>query len=123
MYIFAYDKLVRAKYIVNKKHTNKNAYLSDYFDLVSALTKKYGKPWSDKDFWDDDLYKDKPDDWGMAVSAGHLSKYAEWKMQRTTILACLKGDNFEIDLGIEYSSKKLDQLESKAEKELEKGKL
>jgi len=57
IYIFAGNKLVRAKYSLLESHTNKNDYISDYNTLKSLLTKKYGNPTEDENIWKNDLYK------------------------------------------------------------------
>ncbi len=123
VYIFLNDKLVRTKYIATVEHTNKAACLSDFEVLASALREKYGNPKSDDSFWSNDLYKENPDEWGMAVAVGHLSKYATWETDTTKIVLALRGDNFEIDLEIEYASRELAPLEDKADKAEEQRKL
>lgn len=110
-YIFVRDTLVRAKYIFSQKHTNRNLYLDDYTKIKQALTKKYGKPKEDDKVWSDDLYKNKPDDWGMAVCVGHLLLHAGWVTPSTNIHLWLSGDNYEVSLQAEYSSLKFGDFE------------
>jgi hypothetical protein len=117
VYIFAYEKLARAKYVIKVDHTNKNDYLSDFRMLWKSLSEKYGKPTTEHTFWKNDLYKNNPNDWGMAVAVGHLVKFSDWETPTTLIILRLTGDNFKIQLGIEYSSKELRSLEQKALKE------
>ena len=116
VYIFSQNKLIRSKYMVTKEHTNKNDYLSDYNSLSSALTEKYGPPESEDTFWENDLFKDDYSGWGTAVSVGHLSKFTEWKTQATDIILYLHGENYNINLGIEYLSVKLKSIEDEADK-------
>ena len=113
VYIFSKNKLVRSKYIIQEHHSNKNTYISDFNTLKNKLTKKYGKPKENKVFWINDLYKDKYQDWGFAISLGHLSYYTIWETKDTIILLILTGENYNIDFQIEYSSKKLKILEKK----------
>lgn len=61
-------------------------------------------------FWQNDLYQDDYQDWGMAVSCGHMSAFATWETPETDINLGLFGDNYEISLGVEYSSKELRSL-------------
>ena len=111
LYILASGKLTRAKYVVNTTHSNRTDYLSDRDTLHKALTAKYGEPASDQTYWKNDLYKSDPSEWGMALAVGHLAKFASWELPRTTIILYVSGDNFEISLGVEYSSKELESLE------------
>jgi len=115
VYIFTYGKLTRTKYQIFENHTNKTEYLSDYYSLLEVLRAKYRSPNREDTFWKNDLYKDDPKDWGMAVAVGHLSMFASWEAERTNITLALFGDNFKIDLGIEYTSKEYGNLEKKAQ--------
>ena len=117
-YIFVQNKLVRSKYIITEKHTNANDFIYDYKKLKEALTQKYGTPDDDETFWKNDLYKDDYEDWGMALKIGHLVYISNWKTPDTEISLVLSGENYDIDLQIEYFSKKLEALEDqKAEQE------
>jgi hypothetical protein len=112
-YIFVENKLVRSKYIITEKHTNANDFISDYEKLKEALTRKYGTPDKDETFWKNDLYKDDYEDWGMALKVGHLVYLASWETTDTDIGLVLSGENYDISLQIEYTSKKLEALEDK----------
>lgn len=116
-YVFVTDRLVRAKYMVDEHHTNKNDFLSDFDRLRNILVKKYGSPVKDNDFWKRDLYKNDPSHWGMAVSVGDYSHFVEWNTPSTSILLALYGDNYKVTLGVEYTSKRLGNLEKEREKE------
>ena len=111
VYLFVDNKLTRAKYMFNQKHTNENDFISDYKSLNNALRNKYGKPKEEDHFWSDDLYKDTPTDWGFALSLGHHSYFTEWDTKDTEILSALHGDNYEISMVVEYYSKELKDLD------------
>jgi hypothetical protein len=119
-YIFAEGKLVRTSYISQVRHTNSNAFIEDFTKIKSILTEKYGRPESDDVVWLDNLYKDDPDNWGMAVSAGHLVYDTVWKTKTTKILEKLKGDNFDVTLIVKYTSLELAGLEEAKDKEKKK---
>ena len=82
--------------------------------MKEILTKKYGKPIEDKQYWKKDLYKNDYQDWGFAISLGHLSYFATWQTNTTDIFLGLYGDNYKINLGVEYESIQLKVLEEKA---------
>jgi len=116
VYIFAANKLVRAKYLVTARHADDNKYLDDYSQLKDSLKKKYGTPayldgQQSDSLWTNDLYRDDAFQWGMAVSAGHLSYFCEWQTPETTIFLVLDGDNYECRLVVEYVSKEMRPLE------------
>lgn len=126
-YVFVNDKLVRSKYIITQKHTNKNDYIYDYDHLKQILIDKYGKPeWTknnDDKTWLNSLFKGSPEDWGKAVSAGHLVYASEWHTPKSKIALSLSGDNFEIELVIEYKSWRFGELEEKADRENAKSRM
>lgn len=109
-YYFVNAKLVRVRYTVNEKHSNKNRYIKDYDQLKTALTEKYGEG-EEHIFWSKDLFKDDRDQWGLAISIGDLAYYTKWVTPYTDILLVLDGDNYKIWGGVEYYSKELHSLE------------
>jgi len=125
-YIFFDSQLVRGKYLFIERHSNDNHYISDYVTLKELLTEKYGLPLARDgrlidQIWMNDLYQDDPDDWGTAIGAGHLVYVSEWQQEETKVCLILRGDNYEIQLAIEYSSKQHEGLEeqSRQQKHLE----
>ena len=112
-YVFVDDQLSRGVYLINESHSNKTEYISDSNNLSGLLTKKYGEPSGGDTFWLDDLYKDDPSDWGMAVAVGHMSKTASWETNNFKVGMILTGDNYDISLKIEYASKVLAKVEKK----------
>jgi hypothetical protein len=115
VYFFVEDKLVRARYVMEEEHTNKNDYISDYKAIYDSLSKKYGKPKIDRTVWKDDHYKDDPKDWGMAVAVGHLVYYATWTSEHGTMITnTLSGDNFKFQHIVEYEGVEYSKLEREA---------
>ncbi len=122
-YIFVDNQLVRAKYAINEKHSNDNLYIDDYNKLKEALNKKYKTAILDTNLWKNDLYKDDRSHRGFAVSLGHLVCFATWETQDTDIFLVLRGDNYDIDLVLEYTSKELTGLEEKQREKEQESKL
>ena len=121
-YSFLEDKLYIGGYTSVEKHTNKNLYIDDYEEVKEALTKKYGKPKTDKVMWENDLYKSDKQDWGLAISIGHLVYAASWETSTTKINLMLSGDNYKINLDLFYTSKELEEWAKEIkEKETSKG--
>lgn len=114
-YFFIENQLIRARYVLAESHTNKNDYIADYNDFKEILTKKYGKPKRDETLWKNNLYKDDYSSWGSAIGMGHLVYLSTWETSNTEINNLLTGDNFDISCVIEYRSKKLKEIEKKAQ--------
>lgn len=115
-YIFVGDQLCRGKYIITEAYANDTNYIYTQEQLKEMLIKKYGKPDTDNEYWLDDLYRDKPTEWGMAVGRGDLSRFTFWRSPDTDICLSLQGENFVCNLTIEYASPQLAGIEN-AQKE------
>jgi len=111
-FIFVEDKLAMAKYLFDATHTNKNDYITDYNSIVKLLSEKYGEPRWNSHRWKNDLYKDDIQQYGFAVSLGHLDYSAGWFKEKTDIDVYLHGENYEISFFIQYVSKKYEQLKT-----------
>ncbi len=111
LYLFVDNMLCRSKYIFSHDHTNKNLFIQDYSALKADLQKKYGDPDEDEVVWLNSLYKDDLDDWGLAISIGHLAYYTKWVIDNTQIYLSLRGDKYKIQLVIEYQSLALRERE------------
>ncbi len=119
LYVFAKDSLTRARGSICESFGNKNNYIVEYSNIKDKLIEKYGKPISDEQRWKDDYYKDNPDNYGMAVSAGLLEYYSEFETDCMKIIIVLSGENSDINLSFEYISKKYSALENKVKREAE----
>ncbi len=110
VYFFSNDSLFSGGYFIeDNEHTNQNLYIDDYNSLKEKYTQKYGDPITDDITWFDDLYKDSPSDYGLAIAVGDLAYYAEWEYEGTSIKMLLSGDNYEIEpIMIVYSDKNFD---------------
>jgi hypothetical protein len=110
-YIFAKDKLVRAKYMFHQQHEGPDAYITDQDNLKKALEKRYGKAAKERKIWKNDLYSKIPSQWGLALSLGYVTFLSYWDTPKTEITLTLKGGDSKIDLWLEYKSKALAKLE------------
>jgi len=118
-YFFLDDVLVRGGYKFNETHLNSNEFINDYNRLKKILTRKYGSPIKSDSLWYNDLYKNNPQHYGMAVSVGHLAFKSEWETDRTSIFLALLGDNLKLSMGVVYYSKLHKELIDKAEEKSE----
>ncbi len=114
-YIFTNDKLTMCKYIFNLHHTNMNEYIQDFKSIVTLLIEKYGKPDYNSTEWKNSLYRNDPDEYGFAISLGHLTYNVGWFKNETDIKIALYGENYKNTLIIQYKSKKYDGMKDKKE--------
>lgn len=134
VYIFANDRLVRAKYIFEAGHTDPNDFIRDFRAIEPLLHDKYGRPVSERAFWSDDALQDEPKSYleqdrasasdilpsdkfaGPSIAAGHLKLYTRWRSDRTKISHGLtggsSGEDSRITHQIEFLSVELEKLES-----------
>lgn len=104
LYQFIDDELARGGIWFAETFSNRNKYLQNFRKVRSALIDKYGEPDRDETQWLDDLYRDDPSDWGMALATGDLVKQAEWDLDGTNIVEVVQGQNFEITFFVRYTS-------------------
>ncbi|MBH5316389.1 M56 family metallopeptidase [Paenibacillus sp. GSMTC-2017] len=103
---FIDNKLAEATYTIVEQHSNATEYIKDFKDLKTSLIEKYGTPITDDINWKDDMYKDDPSNWGLALKAGHLIYTVEWETETTKIFLKLHGGDDQSFLGIFYADKK-----------------
>lgn len=120
IYIFAMDKLVRAKFLVDEEHSDRNEFIRDFHTLESVLGERYGKPKEERAVWADDSTQDETKNYldqdratassilpsdrfvGLAVALGHLRLYTIREGARTKILHVLAGADGRITHQLEY---------------------
>lgn len=122
-YVFVENKLWKVRYFLVDTHTNKNDYISDYDKFKEALISKYGKPKKSEVIWKNNLYANDKQNQGLAISMGHLALFSAWDTGKTTIFCFVDGENFNVNVRIDYESKELRELAIKQKNDEEKGKL
>lgn len=120
VYDFASGRLVRGYYALNEHHGNRNDYIADYRRLRRWLVARHGEPVDDQMVWRDNLHRDDPEHWGLAVSVGHLTLLCAWETPATTIHLLLRGEDYRESLTLVYESKVLAGAETGAGREAEK---
>jgi hypothetical protein len=75
VYIFAKDKLVRAKYVFQQEHDGKNDFLADFAIVDAFLTGTLDRATEQRVSWRNDTYKMEPQHYGLAVSLGQASVF------------------------------------------------
>lgn len=103
-YFFSNDhKLSNANYSFQQTHSSQNDYITDYQKIKSLMTEKLGSPKTDSTNWINNLSKDKPEEWGKAISLGHLILSTTWENGQTQIILQLNGKNNYIHLDLSYT--------------------
>lgn len=102
-FAFENNQLVQGVVSFSEKHSNDFSYISDFETIKELLVEKYGEPVEDDEAWLNDLFKDDPMDYGLAVAAGHLIYRVIWETSDTQITLLLTGDNYDIMHFISYS--------------------
>jgi len=119
VYIFAKDKLVRAKYVFQQDHNGKNDFLADFTMVDAFLMGTLERATEQRVSWRNDAYKMEPRDYGLAVSLGQLLYSTQWKGKRTVVTHALTGQNGAITHEVEYVSVDLEPWEDQITKEQE----
>lgn len=100
------SKFYQGMYTILEEHEDKTDYYDDYCNLVELYTEKYGKPNNTSEDWKDDLYKNSPEDWGIAISEGDVDFLTSWvdDSGATINIYLSGGDNNEILFVVIYSA-------------------
>lgn len=110
VYYFIDDKLYQVLYSFNEELANNNNYIDVYNDMKTKLSSKYGTALIDKQSWKDDIFKNDPDNYGLAIASGHLSYLAEWDTNSIQIGLLLSGEKYKINFFIMYSETNLAKM-------------
>ena len=102
-YVFAHNKLAKAKYSFLANFEDKNRYIQSYEKIRDILTQKYGKPEAEKAYWQDKQYQNDRSNWGLALSRGHFEIRSHWKDSETEIQLRVYGGRDRIFLVVLYS--------------------
>lgn len=113
-YVFADNKLAKAKYSFIAKFEDNNQYVREYEKIRDILVQKYGKPEAEMNLWRDKMYQDDRSYWGLAVSRGHCEFNSQWQDSETVIQLRLYGGKERVFLVVLYSGLEYLELASKA---------
>jgi len=104
-YVFDNNRLYRCLYVFSQEHANKNDYIGDLKAIKENLLEQYGTPQSEKVIWKNNLYKDDPENHGLAISIGHLVFFTQWETERTRVILLMNGVDYNVRCLIEYLDK------------------
>ncbi len=116
-YVFAENKLAKAKYSFLGRLGDKNNYIQEFGKIKEILTRIYGKPVNEWSVWHDPQYQNDRSRWEAAVSEGHLEMNSKWRDTETEILLHLSGGNKRLSLVVDYSGLEYTELARKAQAE------
>ena len=114
-YMFARERLVRAKYNLLIEHAAPSDYILDFEFVQTLLIRKYGASAKTHYHWIDDRYREDEHSWGKAVALGHLVLWDSWLLTGTEISLMLRSEEQRIALEIEYSSMDLEDMAEESE--------
>jgi hypothetical protein len=111
---FLDDQLVGVEYRVTQSHADPADYIVDYHALRAALVEESGPPADEQTVWKEDLFREDPHYWGIAVGAGELVKWARWRTPRSRVALLLTRSDDGISLTVEYRTADLAIREQEA---------
>jgi len=117
MYMLFNGLLSQSAYFFTESHSNKNLFIDDYLAIKAVLRQKYGSPLFDKTVWRNSLLKNDPEQWGRAVSIGHLLYMIVWELEEMVIMLSLIGDEYDITHTLVYSATNLSDIREQAQQD------
>jgi len=103
-HVFRRDHLIKTRYIFLDEYPQQTRYIEEYLRLNAEFSQRYGEPEEEKKLWHDPVLKNNPQEWGQAISLGHLSYQTRWQLSSTEIVLSLAGSKSQIMLELLYSS-------------------
>lgn len=111
-YSFLSNSLQAGTYLFSDDYSSDMRYLSNFREINSLLTQRYGEP-SNRDprvvldsSYEDNEYIDE----GTKLSIGAVVYQSEWNLDGLIILHTLRGNNYDISHGLSYKSDDYDKL-------------
>lgn len=101
-FVFGDDGLQRVQVEFTAYHAHKSEYIDDYRTVATALLERHGDSRSEDAFWTDDLYRDFPDQWGMALAAGMLRLTRSWQVEHALVVHTIGGAHLDVVHVLEY---------------------
>ena len=109
------DKMISGNYIFNKKYTNPQLYIQDFATFKKLLTRKYGKPTSEKMNWNKNTPLLEKHNFGQAIVDGNLNMSTVWTTGRSLIEIALTTVNHAPSMHIHYTTISLEELQNSDE--------
>ncbi len=103
LYEFVDQKLAAAAY--DFEYTRKEALLTQYAELKSALIDRYGPPQRDVTVWKNPQFRDRPRDYGLAIWLGHTRCETSWETATTQIVLYLSSGSAGVNASVTYVNK------------------
>ena len=102
-----WQKLAANRSIYGQRDLNPNKYVAEFEKLKAQLTVKFGTPIKDETIWKSSNYKGEPEKLGIAYSVGDSSSETIWEDETTVVTLSMSGENYVVQLNIDYESKLL----------------
>lgn len=96
VYHFAGDGLAEVVVFNRSRHDDRTRYIDDFERLANDLRARYGQPRLEDMRWRNRLFAERPERWGDAISAGHLTFLARWDTADAAILMALRGERYQV---------------------------
>ncbi|MEF8799137.1 MAG: thermonuclease family protein [Candidatus Bipolaricaulota bacterium] len=122
-YQFVEGKLASSGYVFQSTYINLNNHIDDYKKINKLLIDKYGEPVLNEEVWKNDLFRGSSEDYGSAISMGHLIYRTKWKMEETEVWHILSGEAYEITHAIRYQGLEFKEMQEEEKKTEDKSKL
>lgn len=101
-FVFVDDGLQRVQVEFTAYHAHKSAYIDDYRTVATALLERHGESDSEDAIWTDDLYRDFPEQWGMALAAGMLRLTSSWQVEHALVVHTIGGAHLDVLHVLQY---------------------
>ena len=96
VYHFADGKLTEVVVVNRARYQDRTRYIDDFHHVSGLLRQRHGQPDFEEMRWRNRLFADRPERYGDAISAGHLTYLARWTTPEVRILMALRGERYQV---------------------------
>jgi len=109
VFVFGDEGLAEIRVQFIAYHADKSQYVADYHAVSDAVIERHGAPDAEDAVWTDDMYRDHPDQWGIALASGMVSLTRSWSRPDVRIVHVASGKNLDVLHVLRYTPPELSQ--------------
>ena len=96
--VYHFDDAALTEVVVlnRAQYSDRTRYIEDFNEVSTRLRNRYGQPEFEEMRWRDRLFADRPERYGDAISAGHLTYLARWDTPQLRLLMALRGERYQV---------------------------
>jgi len=105
-YRFVDNKLIQCSYLITLDSKYSDKCFQEYEKHKKTLTNKYGDPMTSREDWVNYQYRNRPQDWDLAIKVGHLRCKSMWSSKSTVVRIDIFSKDYKPIISVMHFDKK-----------------